>query len=224
MRPDTYSHFPMLNAQLALHTPGNQRSELSAVLHDCGAGNAAAFIRLHKLVAMRLRRYAMRLTNQHDIVDDIVQESLLAIWRQAAGYEAHLASPMTWMCAIVRHKMFDHFRSQRVRVNADDNFFVDTMYDDNMVNSPCSMLESRQRADEVGRCMQQLLSVQRLAIELAYMHDLTHEEVANKMQKPLGTVKTWIRRGVLDLRRQMSSTTHLSGHRQQVQQAFASAA
>lgn len=151
-----------------------------------------------------LRRYASRLTSQHDLLDDIVQESMIAIWRQAASYAPHLAGPMTWMHAIVRHKTFDHFRAQRVRESADAQFFNNSMDQELTTASPCSVIEVQQRAAAIAACLQQLLASRRRAIELAYMQDLTHEEVAHTMQRPLGTVKTWIRRGVLDLRRQMS--------------------
>lgn len=205
MRPSIYSLHPLLptpSARRAAFLPG---AELVGLLTRCGTGDTFAFARLHQLVTPRLRRYAMRLTSQHDTVDDIVQETLIAIWRQAATYDPRCASAMTWMSAIVRHKTFDHFRAQRVRTDADHGFFADGLHEESTACSPCSMIEMRQRAAEIARCMQHLLDAQRHAIELAYMHDLTHEEVAKHMQKPLGTIKTWIRRGVIDLRRQMSA-------------------
>jgi RNA polymerase sigma-70 factor, ECF subfamily len=205
MRPDLDSIQPLVKIRRTPLPSVHASAELAALLMACGSGDSHSFARLHNLVTPRLRRCVTRLTNQYDMVDDIVQESLIAIWRQASTYEPHYASPMTWMSAIVRHKTFDHFRAQRVRASADDSFFVDSIDDENIAYSPCSLIESRQRAAEVARCLQQLLAAQREAIELAYMQDMTHEEVAEKMRKPLGTVKTWIRRGVLDLRRQMSS-------------------
>ncbi len=205
MRPDIYSLRPLPSR----FAPPQFDADLASLLTECGLGDTAALARLHRLVTPRLRRYAMRLTSQHDIVDDIVQESIIAIWRQAATYEPRFAGPMTWMSAIVRHKTFDHFRAQRVRTEADCGFFADSQYWETVASSPCSAIETRQRADEIALCMQRLHEVRRTAIELAYMQDLTHEEVAEKMAKPLGTIKTWIRRGVLDLRRQMGSTTLL---------------
>lgn len=199
---------PIRRARCAAILPGAQLVDL---LIHCGTGDTFAFSRLHQLVTPRLRRYAMRLTSEHDMVDDIVQESLIAIWRQAATYDPRCAGAMTWMSAIVRHKTFDHFRAQRVRTDADHGFFADALHEEATACSPCSMIEVRQRAAEIARCMQQLLDAQRHAIELAYMHDLTHEEVAKEMQKPLGTVKTWIRRGVIDLRRQMSDSMRWQG-------------
>ncbi|QYF92233.1 RNA polymerase sigma factor [Massilia sp. PAMC28688] len=205
MRPEIDLIQPLVRLRTNPQASGRASAELAALLAACARADPRAFAQLYTLVAPRLRRCVMRLTSQHDIVDDIVQESLIAIWRQAHTYEFHHASPMTWMSAIVRHKTFDHFRAQRVRANADDHFFFDCTHEENIAHSPCSLLESRQRTSEVARCLHQLLATQRQAIELAYMQELTHEEVAAKLQKPLGTVKTWIRRGVLDLRRQMGS-------------------
>lgn len=204
MRTDIDTFHPILTARCPTLGTDTNNLRLANLLLQCGAGTTNAFSQLHRLAAPGLRRYASRLTSQQDIIDDIVQDSMIAIWRQAASYAPQLAGPMTWMHAIVRHKTFDYFRAQRVRQSADTHFVTDRMHDEVTTGSPCSLIEMRQRSDEIARCLDQLIDAQRLAIELAYMQDLTHEEVAQTMQRPLGTVKTWIRRGVLDLRRQMS--------------------
>lgn len=199
---------------LRLHTlisrpsgmPGmTQDDHLCELLWESGTGNIAAFAHLHRIVLPRLRRYATRLAPRGDLADDIVQESMMAIWRQAASFDVHHAGPMTWMMAIVRHKAYDHFRAYRVRMDADLSYARERMHDDMLMLSPCSLLEERQRAAELARCLARLLDARRWAIELAYMQELTHEEVAASMSKPLGTIKSWIRRGMLDLRRHIAT-------------------
>lgn len=181
--------------------------DLAHLLLACGSGNTRAFALLHQRVRQDLRRHAMRLTIRHDMVDDIVQESLIAIWRQSATFRPEQASPMTWMQAIVRHKTFDHFRALRTSDRLHATYADACALDPDNAGSPCGAVETRQRAAHLGHCMEQLFTEQRLAIRLVYLHELTHAEAASHMRKPLGTIKTWIRRGMLDLRRSCTATS-----------------
>ncbi len=112
---------------------------------------------------------------------------------------------MTWMLAIVRHKATDAYRAHRVRLSACDDSGLDEDAAWDSAPSPCVQMELQQASQQLRRCMATLVEPRRAAIELAFLHGLTHDEVASRLDKPLGTVKTWIRRGVVDLRRQMRS-------------------
>lgn len=174
---------------------------LADLLVACGEGDKQALAALHRRITPVLRRQAMRLTTRHDMLDDIVQESLIAIWRQAASFQPLHASPMTWMQAIVRHKTVDHFRALGTRTSLLETYADACRLDPASADSPCDAVESRQRSAQLIKSIEQLFAEQRLAIRLVYLHDLTHAEAAVHMRKPLGTIKTWIRRGMLDLRR-----------------------
>lgn len=177
--------------------------ELSLLLLQCGRGDDLAFRRLHQLVVPRLMRFALQLRTRHDFAEDVLQESMIAIWRQSASYNPGLASPMTWMITIVRHKAFDAFRASKIRFGASDEPGADDESADESAPSPCMSLELLQSTADIKRCLARLVAMQRVAIELAYLHEMTHHEVALVLGKPLGTVKTWIRRGVIELRREM---------------------
>lgn len=181
-----------------------RQDQLVQLLTASGRGDAAAFARLHKLVAPRLLRFTLRMHAPYEFAEDVVQESLIAIWRQSATYDPDLASPMTWMVAITRNKAFDAFRANRVRFNASEDVCVEQDNEDATAPSPCCGVEQRQAFDEIRRCLGKLVAEQRGVIEMAYLQELTHVEVAAECGKPLGTIKTWIRRGMDDMRRHMA--------------------
>ncbi len=191
--PRSFTH----QRELARH------EELALLLAACGRGDAASFERLHKLVAPRLLRFTLRMHTPYEFAEDVVQESLIAIWRQSAHYDADLSSPMTWMIAIARNKAYDAFRANRVRFCASEDACEEQDNEDASAPSPCSFVEQQQTSTEIRRCLGRLMADRRVAIELAYLQDLTHQEVALQLGKPLGTVKTWIRRGMEDMRREM---------------------
>lgn len=202
MRLNTYNaSLPRAFAPIAVRA---RTDELSLLLSECGRGDAISFRCLHRLVAPRLMRYALQLRMTREFAEDVVQESMIAIWRQSASYNPVLASPMTWMIAIVRNKAFDAFRASRVRSCPADASLSGAMEEDDCEPPPCKWLEMRQSTAQMARCLACLRPAQREAIELAFLQELTHHEVAAFLGEPLGTVKTWIRRGMVDLRRHMA--------------------
>lgn len=181
-----------------------RHDQLAQLLIASGRGDPDAFAHLHKLVAPRLLRFTLRMHAPYEFAEDVVQETLIAIWRQCATYDARLSSPMTWMIAIARNKAFDAFRANRVRFNASDEVCHEQDNEDANAPSPCSDLERKQASAQIRRSLGKLMAEQRGAIEMAYLQELTHLEVALQCGKPLGTIKTWIRRGMEDMRHQMT--------------------
>ena len=134
--------------------------------------------------------------------EDVIQESFVSIWNNAASYQAGLAAPMTWITTIVRNKAFDTLRRIDGAVEIDaDNFDKEVM--DALESVDPTPIEALQISDEskaLARCFAKLESLHRQAIALAFYHDLSHSEVAEQLALPIGTVKTWVRRGLEKLR------------------------
>jgi RNA polymerase sigma factor (sigma-70 family) len=174
--------------------------ELAALLAATALGDQAAFVRLHRIATPRLFGWAHRFRSQRDSADDIVQESLIAIWRQAGHYDGALGSPLSWMAAIVRHKAVDAFRrghcSARSIALRDCSWFDGTA----TARSPCDAIELRQGSAALLRRMGRLAGAQRSAIAMVYLSEPSHAEAALQLGVPLGTVKTWVRRGLVSLR------------------------
>ncbi len=186
---------------------------LSDLLRRAGRGDHGALRQLHLLVAASLLRHAIRIVKERELAEDVLQESLIAIWRDADKFDDSLAAPMTWMAGIVRNKAYDMYRKIKVRSNVccpgDDGGAALAMCDPRA--SAYEVMEQRQSVDQIVRCMAGLVHLHREAIELTYLHDLSHVEVAQAMAQPVGTVKTWIRRGVIDIRRQIRRAALMSG-------------
>ena len=186
--------------------PLQLKAWLAAVAHK----DAAAFRSLYDAASPKLFGFALRILGKRELAEEVLQESFVSIWNNAAGYQAALAAPMTWMTTIVRNKAFDLLRrvDDVVEIDADnfrDGGMLDVM---NAMESgdptPLEALQLTQDSRALARCMARLEGLHRQAIALAFHHDLSHSEVAEQMKLPIGTVKTWIRRGLERLRLCMS--------------------
>jgi RNA polymerase sigma-70 factor (ECF subfamily) len=175
---------------------------LEALLHAVALGDRKALRGLYDLTATKLFGLALRITGRRDWAEDVVQESFVSIWHHAGDYRPHLAAPMTWMTAIVRNRALDCLRraaaarvSQTVELAED---LGEWLADE--AAGPAELADASQQARALNRCLQRLEQPQRQAIMLAYLQDLSHAELAVRLHAPLGTVKSWIRRGLERLR------------------------
>ncbi|NSX12886.1 sigma-70 family RNA polymerase sigma factor [Cupriavidus taiwanensis] len=175
---------------------------LEGLLQAVAVGERQALRGLYDLTATKLFGLALRITGRRDWAEDVVQESFVSIWHHAADYRPQLAAPMTWMTAIVRNRALDCLRraaaaraGQTVELDED---LGDWLADDTA--GPAELAEASQQARALNRCLQRLEQAQRQAIMLAYLQDLSHAELAERLRAPLGTVKSWIRRGLERLR------------------------
>jgi RNA polymerase sigma-70 factor (ECF subfamily) len=181
-----------------------QPHDLHHLLRRIGLGDASAVRELHRAAARPLLTFAMRIVKSRDGAEDVLQESLIAIWRDAHHFDAARASPMTWMMTIVRNKAIDALRAStlRERLTVIDHGDAALARPDPAAG-PCELVERAQRSGQLRHGMAMLGPLPRQAIELAFFHDMTHDEVALRMTIPLGTVKTWIRRGCRQMRGQL---------------------
>jgi len=152
---------------------------------------------LYEIASPQLFAVSMRLVKQRELAEEVVQEAFINIWRSASEYECTISTPMTWMSAIVKNRTFDYLRQQK-RQTGRETEWSETL-DAELANETPGPYESMvliQRSRYLAACMSRLGANQRRALELAYLRDLSHLEVAQEMNVPLGTVKSWIRRGV----------------------------
>jgi RNA polymerase sigma factor (sigma-70 family) len=177
-------------------------SQLKIWLAAVARKDAKAFRSLYDATSSKLFGFALRILNKKELAEEVLQESFVSIWNNAASYQASMAAPMTWMSTIVRNKAFDLLRRVDATVEIDaDTFDRDVM---NALESddptPIESLQLTQDAKALARCFAKLEGLHRQAIALAFYHDLSHSEVAEQMKLPIGTVKTWVRRGLERLR------------------------
>ncbi len=167
-----------------------------------------AFRCLYDATSPKLFGFALRILIKRELAEEVLQESFVSVWNNAGSYQAGLAAPMTWMTTIVRNKAFDLLRRVDHAVEIDaESFDKDVMEAmESSDPSPLGALQLTEDAKGLARCMTRLEGLHRQAIALAFYHDLSHSEVAEQLRLPIGTVKTWIRRGLERLRMCLQKT------------------
>ncbi len=164
----------------------------------------AAFARLYQLSAAKLFGVALRIVKREDWAEDLLQECYVRIWSHAQDYRAGLSAPMTWMASIVRNRCLDWLRRPNPEVADPDGNLIEAAESGNP--GPLEELERATDAAALARCLEGLEAKQRQAIALAFFDGLSHSELARHMREPLGTVKTWVRRGLARLKACLEST------------------
>ncbi len=172
--------------------------DLVTLLARCALRDAKALEQLYKSTSSQLFAVALRIVNRRDWAEDVVQEGFVKIWAHANGYRADRGAPLTWMVRIVRNTAIDWLRRQPPEVNA--AYEVDEAHDHN-APSPAAQLNDSREAEQLRKCLETLDDAQRKALTLAYFRGFTHQQLATRLKSPLGTVKSWIRRGLQGLKR-----------------------
>ncbi len=166
----------------------------------------AALKALYDLTSSKLYGLSMRVVGKAEWAEDALQETFLQIWRSAGDYRASLSPPMAWLGLIVRSRSLDYLRrrsAERTHLTDEiDDAMSDTLEGDSP--NPMDTTLASQQAWALHQCLGQLENRQREVVSLAYLRDLSHGELAEQLSLPLGTVKTWIRRGLDQLRTCMS--------------------
>lgn len=162
----------------------------------------AALRELYDLTSSKLYGVALRVVSNRGWAEDVLQEAYLNIWRISGDYRAALSPPMAWMGVIVRSRALDFLR-RRASERADtalqlDDAISETLAGDNP--NPMDTTQASEQAWALHECLRKLEAKQREVVSLAYLRDLSHGELAVQLKLPLGTVKTWIRRGLEQLR------------------------
>ena len=169
--------------------------QLSDLLARCALRDQRAFSTLYRFSSAKLFAVAVRITRRRDWAEEVLQEAFVNIWNHAAGYNSAKSAPMTWMTAIVRNRALDWLRKPReVEIDEEHEELMASIPDESP--GPEELLRRSLEAGELAECMKALTEEQQRSITLAFFYGLSHGELAEQMRKPLGTVKTWIRRGL----------------------------
>jgi RNA polymerase sigma-70 factor (ECF subfamily) len=169
-------------------------------------GSAEAFERLFKMCAPLLLGVAKRIVVRQELAEDVLQDSFTKIWGLAERFDPFATQPVAWMVAIVRNRAIDvrasHAESRvdsyhsGAEGNPDGN--LDALLD--LAEEPGDSADRQRIARWLRDCLGGLEAVERQSLVLAYQQGMSHGELASHLGKPLGTVKTWVRRGMGRLR------------------------
>jgi RNA polymerase sigma-70 factor (ECF subfamily) len=182
--------------------PESPDSQLIALLDRVAMADESALKTLYELTSSKLYGVALRVVTNREWAEDVLQEAYLNIWKVAGTYQATLSPPMAWMGLLVRSRGLDFLR-RRASDRADRMQQLDEVISDTVAGdspNPMDTTQASEQAWALHQCLSQLENKQREVVSLAYLRDLSHSELAEQLRLPLGTVKTWIRRGLEQLR------------------------
>ena len=174
---------------------GHER--LVALIARAALRDRAAFAELYRATSAKLFGVSLRIVRERGLAEEALQDSFVNVWNHAADYARERSAPLTWMAAIVRNRSLDIARRAREEPDIDDAL-AQNLADESA--SPEREAAERAQAHTLRDCLGELDAEQRQTIALAFFHGLTHSELAGHLRRPLGTVKTHIRRGLLKLK------------------------
>ena len=151
-----------------------------------------AFAKLYDLTCANLNAVALRILKSESAAQDALQDAYVQIWHRAVDYHSAKGTPMTWMASIVRYRALDILRKQKPTAPIET---IDTEEMDATLGPLATLLES-DMAKLLWACLQELNENQRNSLLLAFYEGLTHDELSVRIDRPLGTVKSWVRRGL----------------------------
>ena len=176
-----------------------RRRQLAAAIRRVAGGDRAALRLVYAETAAKLFGVCLRILNDRSEAEDVLQDVYLSVWRKASAFDEARASPITWLVAIARNRAIDRVRSGGVaRTRRAPLEAADTVPDPAPIAA--ETLEAVQENRRLYACLDELELKQSAAIRAAFIDGLTYEELAESQSVPLGTMKSWIRRGLAKLR------------------------
>ena len=170
-------------------------ARLTELLARTALADQAAFGELYRQTSAHLYGVALRILRESAAAEEVLQESFVNVWHHAGSYVAARSQPLTWLTSIVRNRCLDRLRKHDLdTVTIDDDEHTMTIADQDP--TPLELLLRGADASAVRRCVDALDADQKQAIALAFYQGLSHAELARHLGQPLGTVKSWVRRGL----------------------------
>jgi RNA polymerase sigma-70 factor (ECF subfamily) len=182
------------------HTSAHDDRSLADLLHGCAQGRRTALQSLYEQLAPQLFPLLIRILKRTDLAEEALQDTFIRVWQHAREYTAQKGSVRAWVLSIGRYRALDMLRRERRQVHWEPEAIAAavTNNEDNVDETEIASY-AEQRA--LRGCLGELSEGQRGSIRLAYFKGQTHEEIAAALDAPLGTVKSWVRRGLASLKR-----------------------
>ena len=179
---------------------------LAGLLARVALGDRAAFSEVYRTTRAHLFGIILRINTDRGQSEDVLQEVFVNVWRAAGSFDATRSPPLAWLASVARHRAIDSLRRRQAQPDTvstsgtgdDEDDLLSRLPSDEA--GPAERTGEGRRARDVGDCMKTLANVQRQSLALAFYQGLSHAEVADHLGQPLGTVKSWVRRGLLALR------------------------
>ncbi len=193
---------------LAIFSPkGNDEVSPDATLmQQLLRKDVSAFEQLYERHSRIVYSLVLRILRQGTTAEEVVQDVFLQLWRNSARYD--LSRPFVpWLLTLARNRALDHLRLKSERQRRREEQTEEFPQIATAAPEYEKALDEKRRAERVRSLMSSLPAAQKKAIELAYFEGLSHSEIAASLHEPLGTVKSWIRNGLLRLKEGLQATS-----------------
>lgn len=170
---------------------------LADLLPRIANGDRGALRLLYQATSAKLFGVCLRILSNRDESEDVLQEVYLTIWRRADRFEAGRASVIAWISTIARNRAIDRLRARGPLAYAEQ---VDDMEIADGATGADVLLEVAQSGEALGKCLSELDDRTERVIRTAFFEGVTYEALAQRLDTPLGTVKSWVRRGLIKLK------------------------
>jgi RNA polymerase sigma-70 factor, ECF subfamily len=172
-------------------------AELVWLLAAVAKGDQAAFERLYAATRAKLYGVLLRIVGKPELADDVMQETYLKVWKMADSFDPTIASPITWMVAIARNRAIDIVR-KKADLSVEDS--PEAMSVAAEAPPPLARREMTEELRRLLTCLGKLDPEKQRIVLLAYYSGWSREQLAQKLDIPVNTIKTWLRRSLLEIR------------------------
>lgn len=180
-------------------------AQLARLIGSVATGDGAALRELHGLTVGRVYGIALRIVRTREAAEEVSIDTFLQVWRTAGSYDALRGGPLAWLLTIARSRALDYLRrAEPAEAHPDPELLArpETL---DRGEDPQDLLAAVEGREALLRALERLSALQRQLLALAFFRGLTHQEIAAHAQLPLGSVKTYIRRALSQLRSELGT-------------------
>jgi RNA polymerase sigma-70 factor (ECF subfamily) len=181
--------------------PRQRNADIAALLAASARRDQSAFKQLYDATSGKLFAVALAILRRREAAEDVLQEAYIRIWNHAGRYDPTRASPMAWMATIVRNLAIDVRRNRRQPSSHDEDELL------NLPDLSPNALDLIELSDDCQRTLAALNALdpmKRRLVIAAYVNGESRDELARRLGAPVGTVKSWLRRALIELRANMA--------------------
>jgi RNA polymerase sigma-70 factor (ECF subfamily) len=172
------------------------KQDLVEALERTAKGEKAAFELVYRATSLKLFGIIVRILGRGDLAAEVLQEVYIRVWQRAGEFDATSSSPITWLATIARNRALDEAKRKTMSSLEDYPDLLELPSQDD----PLASHEQNEEMQRLRACLEGLEPDKRELVLLAYFNGMTREEIANRIDRPVATVKTWLRRSLAQLR------------------------
>jgi RNA polymerase sigma-70 factor (ECF subfamily) len=185
-----------MESSAAMLAATDERRRLAGTLAAVGGGSSSAMADLYARTSAKLYGICLRILRDEGEAEEVLQETYVTVWRKASAFDQERASPITWLAVLARNKAIDRLRGRRP--GGEGLEAAGELADDSP--SAFDLVDEAQERGRITRCLEELEPRQQSAIRSAFFDGASYPDLAEREGVPLGTMKSWVRRGLLRLK------------------------